>query len=78
MLALMDVAPAIVSIEEALALSRQAFKNKSGPEIRGCPQYWREVFIRYYEDTPTSYKDPRWDPLFKVGMPALRKMLCVD
>ncbi|NCN52220.1 hypothetical protein GW943_00185 [Candidatus Parcubacteria bacterium] len=42
--------------------------------MKSCPEYWRNVFISHFNDTPVGDTDTRWDHLFQVGFPALRHM----
>lgn len=42
--------------------------------MRYCPVYWRRVFIAYYSKKPIDDKDPLWDKLLKIGLPALTEL----
>lgn len=66
-----------ISIYRALFLAHDVCSNcdcvyKGGGH---CPKYWTFVFTNYFADEPKDAHDKRWDELFKIGYPALKKLL---
>ena len=42
--------------------------------IGTCPRFWRTVFMQVYHEAPAGNADPRWDELFKIGIPLMRML----
>lgn len=71
MLARVKATEASATLEDALIEAKLAWKELRGP-MHLCTVYWTHVFLLYFGDSPYGDNDPRWDTLFKEGMPALR------
>jgi hypothetical protein len=63
-----------LSLEDIL-IEELALYVEDEYSARFSPVFWRTVFIRWYGNAPTSDADKRWDELFKIGYPILRKLL---
>ena len=57
------------------AAQLHALRHHEACEYQHCARFWEEVFERVYLTKPSSDRDVRWDPLFRVGFPTLRKLL---
>jgi hypothetical protein len=66
-----------LTVEEIL-IEELAVYKEDGYSPRFSSVFWHAVFIRWYEEDPEGDNDKRWDELFKMGMPVLRKILGIS
>lgn len=64
---------AIAALERALKKAKKDWSETIGP-MHLSTKYWTQVFELVYASTPAGNDDPRWDTLFRIGMPLLRKI----
>lgn len=69
LLAVEDIDP----LESAL-LAAKAVWNEPRHPMHLCTVYWTHVFVQVYGEQPLHDDDDRWEPLFKRGMPLLRRL----
>ncbi len=61
-------------IQNALKKVRTGYVPDGLYGIRTCPRFWRTVFMQVYQEAPAGNTDPRWDELFKIGIPLMREL----